>query len=374
MQDIRGFFIKTNRKKLGYSLEALSHGICSVSYLSKVENNETKASDEIYALLFKKMNITYSDHEEASQIRDKIDLFFENFFSYHGECKDVCEELLKEEKKVQNTNVFLYYQIFKLYTQDIATPEQPFSIDFDGYECYMNNKEKFLLNLYKSLYLGEDSQWLPSDSMQVFMLKAKGNHLCKKGYYFEAYDVLQSAYQIASKLGDPIGMGDILLSLGYVSSFVDMYAMEKFYCTAVKITQNDNMKAMAYYNIGSVFLSKDLGEKALPYLLEGVEVCQNTTLRRKFNESIFIYYALRNKEEEKHAYLQKIKDSAHYELYVLMDDNDYDKNEDYTKLLKARKDTTRLFHSLYIKNCIKNRRYKDYYLEIEFVKKHHNSL
>ena len=39
MNDYRGLLIKKERKKQDISLEALAYGICSPSYLSKIENN-----------------------------------------------------------------------------------------------------------------------------------------------------------------------------------------------------------------------------------------------------------------------------------------------------------------------------------------------
>ena len=57
MNDYRGLLIKKRRKELDISLEALSHGICSPSYLSKIENNILVANDDIYNLLFKKLGI-----------------------------------------------------------------------------------------------------------------------------------------------------------------------------------------------------------------------------------------------------------------------------------------------------------------------------
>ena len=55
MNDYRGLLIKKQRKALDISLEALSHGVCSPSYLSKIENNILVANDDIYNLLFKKL-------------------------------------------------------------------------------------------------------------------------------------------------------------------------------------------------------------------------------------------------------------------------------------------------------------------------------
>lgn len=61
MNDYRGLLIKKQRKELDISLEALSHGVCSPSYLSKIENNILVANDDIYNLLFKKLGISTMD-------------------------------------------------------------------------------------------------------------------------------------------------------------------------------------------------------------------------------------------------------------------------------------------------------------------------
>lgn len=52
-----GFVIRQARKKAGYTQEAVSHGICSVSYLSKIESGSMPASMEILSLLAKKLDV-----------------------------------------------------------------------------------------------------------------------------------------------------------------------------------------------------------------------------------------------------------------------------------------------------------------------------
>ena len=76
MNDYRGLLIKKQRKELDISLEALSHGVCSPSYLSKIENNILVANDDIYNLLFKKLGISMMDTIKEEKIKQKLDLFF----------------------------------------------------------------------------------------------------------------------------------------------------------------------------------------------------------------------------------------------------------------------------------------------------------
>ena len=73
MNDYRGLLIKKQRKELDISLEALSHGVCSPSYLSKIENNILVANDDIYNLLFKKLGISTMDTIKEEKIKQMLD-------------------------------------------------------------------------------------------------------------------------------------------------------------------------------------------------------------------------------------------------------------------------------------------------------------
>lgn len=81
MNDYRGLLIKKQRKELDISLEALSHGVCSPSYLSKIENNILVANDDIYNLLFKKLGISTMDTIKEEKIKQMLDLFFKYYMS-----------------------------------------------------------------------------------------------------------------------------------------------------------------------------------------------------------------------------------------------------------------------------------------------------
>ena len=54
-------FLKRRRIELGLKLDDLSEGICSVSYLSRIENNMVEVDDSYFKLLCEKMEINYED-------------------------------------------------------------------------------------------------------------------------------------------------------------------------------------------------------------------------------------------------------------------------------------------------------------------------
>lgn len=54
MNQIESILIRETRIKKQWSQESLSHGICSLSYLSKIEKGTIQASQEILDALLKK--------------------------------------------------------------------------------------------------------------------------------------------------------------------------------------------------------------------------------------------------------------------------------------------------------------------------------
>lgn len=57
-------FLKRRRLELGIKLEELSNGICSTSYLSRIENALVDVDDSYMKALFEKMNIDYDEVRE----------------------------------------------------------------------------------------------------------------------------------------------------------------------------------------------------------------------------------------------------------------------------------------------------------------------
>jgi HTH-type transcriptional regulator, quorum sensing regulator NprR len=79
-----GTRIRYYRKLGGYTLETLSEGICSVSYLSKIENGGN-SSDDIIAHLCKRLGISYSavdDSAKTEKLRERMDEWYRVLVSY----------------------------------------------------------------------------------------------------------------------------------------------------------------------------------------------------------------------------------------------------------------------------------------------------
>ncbi|MFQ3545304.1 helix-turn-helix transcriptional regulator [Halobacillus rhizosphaerae] len=114
---MKGSLIKQHRKFKNLTLEDLAQGICSVSYLSKIEHNSINASDEIYRLLGERLSITLTD------INQKFDeTIYENLHQWHEAIQMRDFSIMKEyqsyaEKalnKNQNIDLLNLYHIIQV--------------------------------------------------------------------------------------------------------------------------------------------------------------------------------------------------------------------------------------------------------------------
>lgn len=365
MKDIRGLFIKLNREELGYSLEALSNGICSPSYLSKIEHDELKASEEIYILLLNKLDIEYNFNDNLKNEKEWLNKYFEYYISSDVQCKKYALKLKAKEDILDVSDLFIYFQIFKLYTNDYI--EWKNVVELEHYVVYMNSKEKFLYYLYKGLLNDKDIFDVYLDeNISPLIFKSKGNALLKQELYIEAYDMYSKGFQIAAQIGHTTTMSDLSIDLGYICSFFDFRAMEKYYQRAINLSQNNKtVTSLVFYNIGSIYLTdRSKWSDAYKYLSKGIQLCEDKKLLEKYNNNLFIYYCLINDSKKKQKQFNHInKDSEYYIMFSEMNkNNNYDHDilfsDELSKIYKENSDN-RLLEYLYHRNCIANRKYKE---------------
>ena len=66
--------LKNKRIEQGRKLEDIASGICSTSYLSRIENNQVKLQDPYLRMLFEKLDINYDDLKKERQTNIFIEL------------------------------------------------------------------------------------------------------------------------------------------------------------------------------------------------------------------------------------------------------------------------------------------------------------
>lgn len=354
MKNIRGFFLKQMRAERGYSLEEVSHDICSPSYLSRLENGEAVGSDEIYDLLLSKLDAYIPDKEKLLAVKKQIDAFFKYYLNSDQNAYYIAEELLEKEDEVRYTSLYLYFRIFKLYAMNQGFHVDYYDDDLSEYEPYMDTDEKLLYEMYKNT----STDLIDSTAVQIFKLRSQGNNLYQRGRWLAAYDLYRKALWLSAQNGDTVSQCDILMELGRVSAMMDVSVMEDYYLSAVRMNGSASVKAKAYYNMGTAFLMYDgYHTKAKECLLTGLNSCKDEISRQEFYRILFIYSGI-YEPESKNTWYEKLEEPESF-VRVMYENEDYMHHEDYAKELQKLKEDNALYHYLYLKNLMENGQYKE---------------
>ena len=89
-----GPLLRLLRLERNWSQETLCHGICTVSYLSKIEQGKVEANEQLIADLFDLLEVTWQESPEMEALRDDL---YEGIFSGDG-------NFTKEKMKILEEN------------------------------------------------------------------------------------------------------------------------------------------------------------------------------------------------------------------------------------------------------------------------------
>jgi len=138
----------------------LAKGICSTSYLSKIENNQTVPSEEVLQFLLARLDLSFdelSTNDEEELVRNLFDLYKE---AINERKKDLVENKLKIlcDKNVLFKDAKNYY-LFNLYILRIKIIVNPSSLEIekilnglDQMKSEFDNRQKFIFYLNYGLY------------------------------------------------------------------------------------------------------------------------------------------------------------------------------------------------------------------------------
>lgn len=147
--------IRYFRKTKNISQYKLAEGICSVSYLSKIENNQTKASDEIISFLTKRLGFDIClDNKDEKHISELNDWLFSMFNRNKIKAEHYYKNLLKEKIKNSEKQIFfkimetLYHLLFEVRIDYIKSN----LVQLSKVSGVMKNDNLFYFYLVKGLY------------------------------------------------------------------------------------------------------------------------------------------------------------------------------------------------------------------------------
>ncbi len=305
LNELKGTLIKQHRKFNNMTLEELADGICSVSYLSKIEHDSISASDEIYRLLEERLNIKLVD------INDEFDEdIYQDLLDWHEAAQLQDLELMKqydqkyESGLIENQNNELnhLYKVIKARNDMKVTASsltQESLNELKNIYPYSNYEFKFFYHKTLGVHyllINEIKQALKHFNKTVDHLKyvpftdsESYFHLCMT--YSKARSSIESIYYGEKALEgytkdlNYSRMIDTysIIAGGYQS--LDAYEIaEEYFLKLLKIAKyhlQPEEKRRIYHNIGYINANKENYQKAFEFLEKAQSI-----------ETSFIYFEI----------------------------------------------------------------------------------
>ncbi len=277
-----GRLIRFHRIKKGYSQEYLAHGICVVSYLSKIENGNVDAAEEIKNAILKKLDVKYENNDYHKQL---LDNYFNEHFIKMKENR-YREELISLKDDIYQSVLVLYYRLFELYEfWQSREDEQAYKIfvELTKMQKAMSEHEQFYFYLV-AIKFSQDitnaenyfkKAYSIYDVSPIYSVMA--NRFIEEGYLQKAIDVAQKGYSKASEEGYVLTMFSLSLSIANsYSGLSNKELMEKYYnrtANLAKVIEGTN--GIIEYNLGASLIEHKKYEEAQKYLLMALNNCSN---------------------------------------------------------------------------------------------------
>lgn len=283
-----GKFIAIKRIELNITQEDLSNGICSIPYLSKIENNKLKASPEIIGLICERLGIDLDNillkHNNFKELLTNISISINNNESGNvnllwNDLNEIKDNILDSDLIIKFYLISFRYYLFinnlklaKDVDEKLNSLEKTFTkyhyfqyFYFKGlYFCLNQNYLAGINNLLKANELQDEIQ--DKDINLSYHLALTYSHIFNSPlaiqYALKALEYFQNEVNL-----NRIAACHIILGINF-NRVGDYKKAFNHYNKVLKIatTHNDHqMLAKAFHNIGYTYSLKKDSELAIEY-------------------------------------------------------------------------------------------------------------
>ncbi|MDN4524630.1 helix-turn-helix domain-containing protein [Fictibacillus fluitans] len=284
------------RIKKGLTQKAACEGICSVSYLSKIENNSITPSPEILQLLCERLDIEYSyvSEEAIIALRKEIHIWYKDikyrneqvarqkFADFENRMKDMDDPGLVNLYEVMAARYYIYIddmdkakglldrlaEVKKLSTSEIEF----YTLQFRGLYEFLYDNYRLSLDYYKKAYVL--SRTLRIDDEELYYQLA--NLTMRLGYFSQSlfYGITAlEAFNAEANYSRSIDC-HIILGINY-SRLKDFESARSHYSIALNASKfNPALNAMLpgiLHNLGHSHFQAEQYDEALSVLRECLE-------------------------------------------------------------------------------------------------------
>lgn len=392
-----GTFIKKRRKDLNLTQDIISNGICSISYLSKIENGQIAPNEFFVKEIMSKLDIEEDFLNKSLADQSYLDKIIKNFFYNDNESMDVLYEEIKEIEDNLIINICKFgYFVFKYRKLN-----SDYMVSLENLVMNMSNIELKTYLLFSSLYFMSHDDY--KTALELLLLSenitATNDYLhamineylyyvkqrllkknCSLGHFEEAKRIY------AKYMNGIRGMSLVLNRIKFISvenpkqslellekvktTLLNEFNLEYYYYLKSKV-----LFSLGRYNESVVFLNNITDESTLftSKMVLLYEICllesdldmlkeitilfkEYSTKNADLRDKVYYHYLIQKDEENKKEYLRDI--AIPFSI----------KTSDYTSL--------KIYVNHIIEICISNSRYKEatqyyrkYQREIDKVEK-----
>lgn len=256
-----GAVIRRERLRRDWSQEGLCKGICTVSYLSKIEQGKAEGSPDVLRLLLERLEVPWYEDQETMEVGEKwVERCYEAVMSCDPEDPgDLAPEFDAQAPRLASSPYGLDVAVLRGFLH----PEQP--MEDTGLEEYLDRRQLALWRVQQERY----REALDLYPCAYTWLRAGIDHYARGDSYTAAVECLSQAYQRASEQGYVRLMLLAKMYMGncYCGQF-QVEQMEEQYRVAQRLIQalgDESSLRVMKYNQASGYLGCGQYQKAYGY-------------------------------------------------------------------------------------------------------------
>mgnify|MGYP004556043513 CR=1 FL=1 len=256
---IAGLLIRRERLARGWSQEGLCRGICTASYLSKIEQGRAEASDEVRELLFARLGLSWTQDLDGA-LHTRTEECMEALLSGSGAAFKAAFELLRaEEERFLGSPCAADYLLLRAFACENEEERYPLDAEFVP---FLDQRQLALQRALEERY--EEAVLLyPAPVLRLW----QGASLYARGSYAAAIETLRAACDAAAGEGLVYVMLNGRLYLGNCySDLGDFERMQRHYAVALRLAAalgDDDAQATVRYNTAATQIER--GDFAAAY-------------------------------------------------------------------------------------------------------------
>ncbi|MCM3691853.1 helix-turn-helix domain-containing protein [Neobacillus niacini] len=289
-----GKVIYYHRRKQNKTQEQLCQGICSVTHLSKIENNVKEANLKTLQMLCDRLDISIEEENKKSElVRQKLDIFYGTMERLHQEKASVIYKELQDCKEyVHCTDMIYQYELYMLRYHLLMDDFSAFEKSSRGIHNYLSKFspfESYVWDLLQAIYYGKKEQFSQAllfltkneelaeqyqtrISEYYFFRSALHGHLCHYSlsihYAYKALHVLQQTNNLLRMVHLKMILAVNFIYIGEFDKGKEMLGQT---LNDAEMLQDTDTKALSLHNLGFLYYRQGKIEESLDYYSQALQ-------------------------------------------------------------------------------------------------------